>query len=131
MVICLQCCHDIILHQPALGQWHNVIFYILPQLNIVYLFPLEIYANNWHSECIAISQWTVTIHCNWPRFNWVKEGNKEVTLPWPSKQVTPSPWKDNGSTSPEGWNTLPLPQKDQKKDQSRKMTLEGQGKKDQ
>ena len=32
--------------------------------------------DTWHSECIAIAKLITIMHCNWPQFNWVKEGNE-------------------------------------------------------
>ena len=35
-----------------------------------------------YSECIIIGQLNTTMHCNWPQFNWVKEGNNTAGGQW-------------------------------------------------
>ena len=59
-----------------------IIIYILLQFKTVYWFSPENSMDHWHSECIAICQWTTTMHCNWPQFNWVKEGNNTAGGQW-------------------------------------------------
>ena len=59
-----------------------IIIYILLQFKTVYWFSPENSMDNWHSECIAICQWTTIMHCNWPQFNWVKEGNNTAGGQW-------------------------------------------------
>ena len=59
-----------------------IIIYKLLQFKTVHWFSSENSVDKWHSECIAICQSATIMHCNWPQFNWVKEGNNTADGQW-------------------------------------------------